>query len=155
MYHYETCGLTNIYLKNGVQKRTVGGEEYVSIIALDSLHEAIGANIASYLRPLTGEEVRFLRIELDMSQKALGLILDKTDQAIAKWEKNETPIPRSDDVCLRTLYLESRHKDSKFTELLNRFNEIDRETRFNVVFEEAGDHWDKVALLRKSVQIEP
>lgn len=145
MYHYKSCGLDGIYLKNGYHVSIVDGRKSTSITALDSLHEAIGLSLCNLPRKLVGSEIRFLRIELDMSQKALGLVLDKSDQAIAKWEKDESEISRADDVCLRDLYLNSREKESRLSELLGRFNELDREIQAETYFAEAHDRWDRVA----------
>ena len=143
MYQYKSCGLDGIYLENGYHETVINGSSAVSITALDSLHEAIAMNICSLPRSLNGKEIRFLRTELDMSQKGLGLWIDKTDQAIAKWEKDENDIPRADDACLRNLYLDSRDKDSKLSELLKRFNEIDREMQEQekTVFIESEEQW--------------
>lgn len=145
MYHYKSCGLDGIYLKNGYSKAVVDGKNSVSITALDSLHEAISINLCDLPRKLVGNEIRFLRIEMDMSQKALGILLEKTDQAIAKWEKGESEISRGDDVSLRGLYLESVNKDSKLGELLRRFNELDREIQKKAVFIEKKAIWHQVA----------
>jgi len=146
MYQYLACGLDNVLLENGYVVQSVDGEEHVSIDALDSLHMAIGLHLVNTSRSLNGKKIRFLRIEMDMSQKAFGLLLDKSDQAVAKWEKGETAIPRADDACLRNLYLESLNKSSRFTEMLNRLNQIDRGIQSNeVVFAADGDQWDKSA----------
>ncbi|MDB4222282.1 helix-turn-helix domain-containing protein [Granulosicoccus sp.] len=146
MYHYKSCGLDGIYLKNGYCESIIHGEKGVSINALDSLHEAISAYLCDLPRKLSGKEIRFLRIELDMSQSALGSLLEKSDQAIAKWEKDENDISRADDVCLRRIYMESRNQESNLSELLNRFNEIDREMQQLSYFAETNEHWNLVAV---------
>ena len=51
------------------------------------LHLAIGRWLIGQPRELTGAEFRFLRTEMDLSQRLLGQLLGVTDQAIAKWEK--------------------------------------------------------------------
>jgi len=141
MYHYKSCGLDGIYLQNGYNETTINGESSVAIVAMDSLHEVIAMHICESPTKLSGKEVRFLRDELDMSQKALGMLLDKSDQAIAKWEKDTVEIPRADDACLRNLYLESRDKESKLSELLNRFNELDRKIQERIVLTEDDEQW--------------
>ncbi|WP_252176962.1 helix-turn-helix domain-containing protein [Endozoicomonas sp. 4G] len=107
MYHYSACGLDNIYLANGFRKTNSPSGEGVSIHNIDGLHEAIARGLISKEAPLRAKEFRFLRIELDLSQKALGKLLDKSDQVIAKWEKGANEIPVQADRALRDLYMES------------------------------------------------
>lgn len=145
MYHYEECGLPNIHLKNGykIEEHTEYGET-VSIDNLKGLHDAIGLDIVNNRHPLmTGEEFRFLRIELDLSQKALGGLLgDVTDQTIANYEKN-APQAMADRF-LRVLYKEKVCGNTKIMENLERLNELDREiTEYEkeLEFEEIEDGW--------------
>src|SRR5437016_11253514 len=82
MYHYTESGLGNVWLKNGyVMKNTPYGEG-VSIQDVEGLHKLIGTIIAK--RPkLTGKELRFLRKEMEMSQRALGELLGTSEQNIS------------------------------------------------------------------------
>ncbi len=47
-----------------------------------------------------GEELRFLRIELDLSQRRLGEYLGKSDQSVALWEKTGN-LPEEVDFLIR------------------------------------------------------
>ncbi|WP_017445234.1 helix-turn-helix domain-containing protein [Gayadomonas joobiniege] len=119
MYHYKDCGLSYIYLTNGFNVEEIDGEEYVSIDNLYDLHTLIGQNIISQVRAITSEEFKFLRIELNMSQKSLGHLLGVDTQTVARWEKGQTAIPRTADVTLRALYAESNGSDSQIGLMLN------------------------------------
>ena len=148
MYHYKDCGLPNIYLKNGYE--ITEHEEYgelCSIHNLESLHKAIGLNIVKHSVPLmTGAEFRFLRIELDLSQKSLGDLLGATDQTIANYEKNE-PQPMADKF-LRVLYKEQACGNTEIRESLERLNKLDRsiaEFEKLIEFEESDDGWSVAA----------
>jgi putative transcriptional regulator len=130
MYHYRDSGLDNVYLVNGYRKVKTAEGNGVSISDIDGLHRAIGLHLATQRRPLSGRELRFLRIELDMSQKLLGQVLDKTDQAVAKWEKGDEH-PRADEMVLRLLYLETIGEDSKLRPLIEDLNKLDRHIQEN------------------------
>jgi len=144
MYHYKDCGLPNVYLKNGYSIEQ--HEEYGETIAignLEGLHKAIGLDIISNSVPLmSGTEFRFLRIELDLSQKALGDLLGTTDQTIANYEK-ETPKAMGDKF-LRVLYKESVCDNVEIMEALQRLNKLDRDDmEFDKLMEleEINDDW--------------
>ena len=70
MYQYKTYGLNTVYLANGYDTAEFDGEIATSIHDIDGLHKAIGRNLAELSRALTGSEFRFLRVEMDMSQRA-------------------------------------------------------------------------------------
>ena len=103
-FHYKSCGLDNVYLLNGYEKCVIDGVEAVAIHDQDGLHRVIAEELIEKPAPLTGDEFRFLRIELDLSQKALADLLDVQDQTIAKWEKGQTKKVRGmADVLMRAL----------------------------------------------------
>lgn len=68
-YHYTECGLDYVYLLNGYTERITPYGKAVSITAVEQLHKIIGEAIISSPEPLSGAEIRFLRHELDWSQK--------------------------------------------------------------------------------------
>jgi DNA-binding transcriptional regulator YiaG len=126
MYHYDTCGLDNVFLVNGYDEINTAEGKAVSIHRLDELHQVISENIVNLPRRLNGKEFRFLRIELDMSQKAMGNLMGKKDQSIAKWEKDEVTIPKLADAAIRQLYIESIGKKSKLRAIFDMYNKLDR-----------------------------
>jgi DNA-binding transcriptional regulator YiaG len=93
LYHYTGAGLDNVFLENGFRKRRYGGEEVVAIEDVEGLHRAIARSLVEKPGALSGPEFRFLRIELDLSQKSLGELLGVSDQAVANWEKGVTKKP--------------------------------------------------------------
>lgn len=103
-FHYKSCGLDNVYLLNGYEKRVIDGVEAVAIHDQDGLHRAITGQLIEKPASLSGAEFCFLRIELDLSQKALANLLDVQDQTVAKWEKGQTRKVRGmADVLIRAL----------------------------------------------------
>lgn len=125
MHHYTTSGLTNVWLKNGFEWRETKHGRALSIHDVDGLHAAISADIIEHSPGLTGEEFRFLRKELSMSQKTIANILGKGEQSVALWEK-AARVPRGADLILRALYTSTKKKELDFAELVERLNELDR-----------------------------
>lgn len=88
-YHYTECGLNNIYLVNGYKFIETPRGKSVSINDIDGLHKAIGLLLVTSKKDLSGEEIRFLRLELLMSQNTLAKLLGVSEQAIRRWEKGK------------------------------------------------------------------
>ena len=147
MYHYTQCGLEGIYLKNGYTRTDSPSGEGIAIHDLDGLHRAIARGLINKESPLTPAEFRFLRIEMDLSQRALGKFMDKSDQIIAKWEKATQPIPVLADKAIRDLYADAMN-ENPVSGLLQKLAELDRETHeTTIALEETETGWE-VNLLR-------
>ena len=76
-YHYTQCGLDNVWLTNGYEITETPYGKSLSIDDVEGLHTAITQALIDIARPLTGDELRFLRIHLDLSQKALGISVNQ------------------------------------------------------------------------------
>lgn len=96
-YHYTECGLSNIY----VQGITVGSDGTIGIPYIIQLHLSIAKAIIQKPTRLNGEEVRFLRTELGMTQTNLSDCLGVTIKTVQRWEKNQTTIGKLADVFIR------------------------------------------------------
>ncbi|PYE30224.1 DNA-binding transcriptional regulator YiaG [Idiomarina fontislapidosi] len=146
MYHYIESGLSNIYLKNGFTVEHIDGEEYTSIDDMNGLHRAIGQAVVDSRKPLTNEEFKFLRIEMNISQKMLGTRFGVDEQTIARYEKGKTKIPRTTDAALRTLYMESQEKNNPVSYFLDLLADTEAEEAAKVIrLEEIEDHWEVAA----------
>lgn len=140
-YHYKSCGLDHVYLTNGFERHETLDGRGVSIHEIDALHRAIAIGIVSQKAPITGKEFRFLRIELDLSQKTLGSLMDKSDQMVAKWEKGESKIPVLADKAIRDLYMESIG-ESHIAGLLAELKELDNQVQeMNLQLSETENGW--------------
>ena len=119
MYHYTQCGLAGIWLGSGVTiENNPEFGELVRITHLRDLHEVIGRSLVNLPRTLTGDEFRFLRVELDWSYRRLAQILGTSERSIAKWEKaHDKPVAnRSAERILRQLYNDHIEGERKFRE---------------------------------------
>jgi len=144
MYHYTESGLSNIVLANGYNVEVIDGEEYTSIDDMNGLHQAIAQAIIDSKGSLTNEEFKFLRVELNISQKALGDKFDVSEQTIARYEKT-TKVPRVTDAALRSLYMESLDKNNPISFFLDLLADTEaRAATEEIILEEVDQHW-KVA----------
>lgn len=126
MYKYTSCGLDNIQLKNGFDLYESEEGTGVAIHDIDGLHRLIAKDIVAQQAPLSGKQFRFLRIEMDFSQKAVGGLMGKSDQTIALWEKGDDSIPVLADKAMRDLYMESIG-ESPIAGLLEELKDLDRQ----------------------------
>lgn len=124
MYHYTESGLDSVHLKNGYRKEDGLHGKGVAIQDIDGLYEVIARGIVSKDSHITPIEFRFLRHELDLSQSALGNVMEITDQTVAKWEKGEVAIPVLADNAIRDLYLATLG-ESQVASLLTKLAKLD------------------------------
>lgn len=144
MYHYTESGLPNVYLVNGFTVETLDGEEFTSIDDMNGLHKTIANAIIDSPKALTHQEFRFLRIEMNVSQKTLGTRFGVTEQTIARYEKGESSIPRTTDAALRSLYMESQQKNNPVSYFLDLLADTEAQAaaqNIQLKLEEVNDHW--------------
>lgn len=143
-YQYTESGLSNVYLINGYDFVEGAAGRSVIIQDIDGLHKAIGRYLVHERKILTGDEIRFLRHELNMSQNTLASILDVTEQTVRRWEQDKLAIPRAADAVLRSIYAETTGGNEKISDILKRIADIEDEIDRQVIMEEANDEWDIV-----------
>jgi DNA-binding transcriptional regulator YiaG len=125
MYRYVDSGLRNIWLVNGYRRHKTPYGPGVSVANLEGLHRAIGRWLAAKPGRLTRAEFRFLRNELELSQLALGNYLGAEGQAVARWERGVTRVPRWADRFLRALWREHAEGTARIRELVERLAAAD------------------------------
>lgn len=126
MYKYTDCGLDNVFLVNGFSITSTDYGEMVAISDTDGLHKAIAEDLVNSPATLTGAEFRFLRLEMDVSQRHLAAILNVQEQAVGRWERNrKRAVPGAADRMLRTFYLLVNEK-AEVRECLERLAELDQ-----------------------------
>ena len=145
-YHYTECGLDNIYLSNGFQYVDSPRGKAINIQDVEGLHRAIGEMLTSEKKDLDGKEFRFLRHEMNLTQRDLAEIIGVDVQSIARWEKGQTkrPIDGPAQGLLRVMYQEFIGNNSKIVEPLRRLAELDEaihkiESEFS--FEDTEERW--------------
>ena len=142
MYHYTECGLPNVYLKNGFTIEHIDGEDYTSIDDMSNLHVAIAQTIADSHTPLRPAEFKFLRIELNLSQKMLGHRFGVSEQTIARYEKGQSDIPRTTDAALRSLFMEKLEKTNSVSYFLDLLSDAEaQQAAKEILLEEIDNCW--------------
>jgi len=142
MLHYTECGLRNIWLRNGYTIRETPYGEAVSIHDVEGLHRAIGLYLVDNKPRLNGAEIRFLRKELDLSQRDLADLLGVSEVTLRGWEKGRGRIPKPAERLLRSLYREHVAGDGRIRELIERLAELNRDIHWRrIEFRETRGGW--------------
>jgi len=138
MYHYRESGLDNVFLGSGYQIHKTPYGEGVSITESAALHKAIGKWLIFLPKPLNGAELRFLRVEMDTTQKHLAGIIGATEQTLRLWEKHrKKAIPGPADRLVRTLYLEFIGGDGSIRRRLEKLAALDQLEHADACFQRA------------------
>lgn len=140
MYHYTDCGLRNVWLANGYRRAKTPYGAGIAIEGVPALHRAIGLWLAKKPGRLSGAEIRFLRKELDLSQKALAEIVGQTEQTVSLWERRGR-IPKTADRFIRALYRETAEGNARIREIVAR-----------LAAKDAKDSEDRATFARKARQ---
>lgn len=138
-YHYTESGLRNIWLASGYEFVETRYGRGIAIHDVPGLHALIGKLLARKHR-LTGTELRFLRKEMGLSQRALGELLGASDQAVAKWEKTSR-VPKTADRMTRLIYLEHMDGNAPIRATIERINDTDSAVTERIVAEESATGW--------------
>ena len=141
-YHYTDSGLDSIYLENGYTEHETGYGRGTSIEDSESLHRAIGRWLIERPAPLNGAELRFLRIEMEMTQRNLAGIIGGTEQTLRLWEKQRAKaIPGTPDRLVRALFAETLGGDGQLRVMLERLADQDRLEHEDACFEHDKKSW--------------
>jgi putative transcriptional regulator len=124
-YHYTESGLDNVFLVDGF---TISETDYgtsVSIQETEELHELIGRGIVDSSAFITGAELRFLRLEMDLSQRQLAALLNVEEQAVRRWEKTrDKSIRGAAERMIRVVYMQFVN-DQEIRDKIERLAELD------------------------------
>ncbi len=115
-HHFTASGLRNYWLsKKLVKEHNIDGDIAYSYPNLENINAAIGVDICSLQRNLGPRELRFLRIAINLSQRALGAKLGFNDDQmvnLAESLNNDryAPLQSAPDTLIRGFYLGSLQK---------------------------------------------
>jgi putative transcriptional regulator len=143
MYHYTESGLDNIFLIDGYALHKTAYGKGVSIKDTEGLHRAIGRTLVSVPRPLTGAELRFLRLEMEATQRDLAGIVGTSEQSLRLWEKHRNkPISNgSADRLVRAVYSEYIGGDGTIRRMLDRLAELNQVEIEQTNFRQTSRGW--------------
>jgi putative transcriptional regulator len=140
-YRYTDSGLDNVVLENGYTIHKTPYGEGVSIEDTEGLHKAIGRWLISLPKPLNGAELRFLRLEMEQTQRDLASFLGTKEQTLRLWEKHrKKAMPGPVDRLLRALYFEYSGGDAHICRMLKRLSELDQIEHAKASFHHEANH---------------
>ena len=127
LYHYTDSGLDWVYLADGFQWHDTPYGRGMSVSDADGLHSLLLRDIMTSPHPIRGQELRFVRSMLDLSQDGIGKIMGVKRLAVTRMEGHRSkPISPSADRALR-LYLALKEWDrdlaARIEELLNEMDD--------------------------------
>lgn len=126
-YHYKESGLDNIYLIDGYTIHKTPYGKGVSVQNTEGLHKAIGKWLIAQPRPLNGAELRFIRTEMELTQRTLAGIIGAEEQTLRLWEKKrEKFLPGTAERLLRAIYSESLGNNVHIKRMLEKLAYLDR-----------------------------
>lgn len=146
MHHYKGTGLDNVYLANGFDEFTFGDETAVSIMNVEGLHRAIVTHLISHSMKLGGKEIRFLRNEINLPQRALAELLGVDVQTVANWEKSVHEINGAAERLYR-LFVGERllNRRGKVGKLLEQYTTLTNHYEERMCFMETEEGWKEAA----------
>jgi putative transcriptional regulator len=115
----------------------------------EGLHKAIGRWLISLPKPLNGAELRFLRLELDTTQRNLAAILGTKEQTLSLSERHrKKAMPGPADRLLRALYADYIKADGSVRAMLDRLAELDQIKQPTACWHETRHGWQVEQLTR-------
>ena len=151
-FHYKACGLDDVYLLNGFERRETDYGPAVSIAEIDDLHQAIGLQLVLQRKTISPKEFRFLRKEMDLTQLELADALGVSDQTVARYEKGQTPIAGPADRLVRFVYILSILPEDLRLRVVDRLKEsvselqnVDEVVPHPMYFQSTESGWNEAA----------
>jgi len=114
-YRYTECGLDNVQIKGVTVVVDDAGDEVYCLPQVQSLHKAIAHEIITKESSIDGNEIRFLRTEMGMTQEELARVLNVARNTVVRWEKNKPRIDAAAEVVVRMLSAERLELDIEMT----------------------------------------
>ena len=143
MHHYTECGLQKVWLLNGFKIHKTPHGAGLAINDVVGLHRAIGRTIAQRPR-LTGAELRFLRKEMELSQRGLAALLGVSEQIVSLWER-KGKIPRGTARLVKLIYLERLDGNVKIVQMIEGLIEQDEDGQEELRFKAKAGQWRAAA----------
>lgn len=105
-HHYTESGLKNVFIDGLETFLDDDGDEVITIPAINELHHVIALGIVSHEHGISGDELRFLRTEMGLTQAELGALVHHDKQSVGRWERGEFEIDGAAETIIRRLAIE-------------------------------------------------
>lgn len=104
-YHYQECGVTNVFLADiDVLECSSCGDRSPLIPNISDLHASIAESFALKPSLLTGAELRFIRKELKLSGREFSRLLGIDHTTLSRWENGKKSPGKPSDRLVRFFY---------------------------------------------------
>ena len=141
-YQYTECGLDYVYLVGGYDIVESPTGRHVTITDIDGLHKVIGQFLIHKKKDLDGDEIRFLRHELGLSQAILAGLLDVSEQAINRWERGKSNVNKPAEALIRALYAEHINEKSGIKRMLKKIVDLEEAMDDRLMLHATDDKWE-------------
>lgn len=105
-FHYTESGLRNVFIEGLKTQIDDAGDEVILIPNIFGLHKVLAHCVITLSHGLRGEELRFLRTEMGLTQAELAEIVKKDHQTIGRWERGENTIDQNAEAVIRVVAAE-------------------------------------------------
>jgi len=142
LFPYEGCGLDWVFLANGFSVHETPYGRAIAVQDADSLHELVLREIITSPHPIRGQELRFIRSMLDLSQEGMGKIIGVRRLQVTRMEvSRKKPISPSADRAVRMFFALQRHDRVLADRVLELLNEFDDQQHEQMAFVPSGHGW--------------
>jgi transcriptional regulator with XRE-family HTH domain len=100
-YRYTECGLDNVVIEGMPDMIDDRGETTYRIENINGLHRVIAYAIVMHEHAISGNELRFLRTEMGLTQAELARVVHCDAQTVGRWERGETPLDPKAETLIR------------------------------------------------------
>ena len=145
LFQYTQCGLDDVWLANGYRIVETEYGRGVAIENADELHQVIARAIIDNVRPIRGQDARFLRVTLELSQTDLGKLLGVDRATVIRWEKaRQKALSLMADIAIRETYaarVDGRGLIANVIKELQQADEVKHGKEYRSVFETKNSGW--------------
>jgi len=146
LFPYEGCGLDWVFLANGYTIHETPYGQGIAIQDADSLHKVVLREIITSPHPIRGQELRFIRSMLDLSQEGMGKIIGVQRLQVTRMEANrKKPITPSADRAVRMFFALQQHDRALADRILELLNEFDDQEHKRTTFTPSDHGWMRAA----------
>ncbi len=144
MFHYKDCGLSSVWLINGYTQEKMNNKCIFRINDKSGLYRLIAKTLINRRGALTGQEMCFIRHEMNLLRQELGKKMGVSTSVIGQWEQSCHPLPRQADIELRTVYVGSLLEDSERVLHVHLLSESGREHfKEQLIFTFSDKRWQR------------
>lgn len=119
MTAYPHFALQNLYLVNGYHEIETSYGPAREYDREDELEQCVRRVLLRKPESLRGWDLRFLRNGLALSQADFGNMIGRTEQSVARWEKNSKALPKFVDLMIRVRFAAKFEPGMEVEEILS------------------------------------